>query len=149
MDAQRRPTIEETTVEKKSKSNWIWIIVLLGVIVLGGLWWKSGFDFTTSTTNTYQAVFLTNNQVYFGKLENKNSQFPVLTDVFYLQITQNLQPSGQQTQPGTDIKLIQLGGELHGPQNAMVLNRDQIIFYENLKSDSQVVTAILKFKEGK
>jgi len=32
----------------------------------------------------YQAVFLTNGQVYFGKVRNLNSQYALLEDVYYV-----------------------------------------------------------------
>ncbi len=36
----------------------------------------------------YQAVFLSNGQVYFGKLHNSGYQYK-LTDVYYLQVTED------------------------------------------------------------
>ena len=113
------------------------------VLVLGGLaWWMGWLPWGGAAT--YQAVFLTNNQVYFGKLAKQNSQYPVLTDIYYLRVTQPLQPS----QPNPNISLIKLGDELHGPADKMEINRDQILFVEDLKPDSQVVTAIRNFKAG-
>ena len=107
------------------------------VLVLVGLAWWLGW-LPWGGMATYQAVFLTNNQVYFGKLAKQNSQYPVLTDIYYLRVTQPLQPS----QPNPNISLIKLGDELHGPADKMEINRDQILFVEDLKSDSQVVRAI-------
>ena len=57
----------------------------------------------------YQAVFLDNGQIFFGKLENAGSDYPVLRDVFYVQT---------QTKPDTkEVKsiLIKRGSEWHGP----------------------------------
>ena len=113
------------------------------VLVVGGVaWWMGSLPWGSAAT--YQAVFLTNNQVYFGKLAKQNSQYPVLTDIYYLRVTQPLQPS----QPNPNISLIKLGDELHGPADKMEINRDQILFVEDLKPDSQVVTAIRNFKAG-
>ncbi len=96
----------------------------------------------------YQAVFLTNNQVYFGRLSNQSSKFANLRDVYYLQITQaqNLQTGAGATSP--NINLVKLGGELHGPTDKMEINRDHILFVETLKGDSRVVTAIAEYKKG-
>lgn len=88
----------------------------------------------------YQAVFLTNNQVYFGHLENAESRSPVLKDVYYLQANQQNPQSGNETQP--NLQLVKLGNEVHGPQDEMVLKADQILFWENLKDDGKVVKAI-------
>ena len=114
------------------------------VLVLVGLaWWMSWLPWGGS--DTYQAVFLSNNQVYFGKLHDKDDKYPVLTDIYYLRVTQPLQPS----QPNPNINLIKLGDELHGPADKMEINRDQILFIEDLKPDSQVVAAIKNYKAGK
>ena len=72
----------------------------------------------------------------------------MLREVFYLQVTQALQPKEQDAPPQQNINLVKLGGELHGPQDEMVLNRDHILFYEDLKSDSQVVKAIVQYNAG-
>jgi len=111
------------------------------VLVLVGLAWWLGW-LPWGGMATYQAVFLTNNQVYFGKLAKQNSQYPVLTDIYYLRVTQPLQPS----QPNPNISLIKLGDELHGPADKMEINRDQILFVEDLKPDSQVVRAIRDYR---
>jgi hypothetical protein len=97
-------------------------------------------------TNKYQAVFLNNNQVYFGKVGALNSKYVVITDVFYLQVNQSGQTSST-TSSNNNLVLQKLGKtELHGPEDKMVINRDQVTFWENIKDTSQVVTAINKYK---
>jgi hypothetical protein len=93
-------------------------------------------------------VFLSNNQVYFGKLANRSGQYATLTDIYYLQITQPLQPEPRGAQPVPNINLVKLGGELHGPTDKMDINRDHILFVEDLKADSQVVNAIGAYKQS-
>src|SRR5689334_1559208 len=64
----------------------------------------------------YQAVFLNNNQVYFGRINNSmGSQFVELKDIYYLQVQQQIQPATSKQAPATNISLVKLGGELHGP----------------------------------
>ena len=111
-----------------------------------GWWFLGGKNkpnlFTAVTSGDYQAVFLTNNQVYFGKLAEQDRANVTLTDIFYLQVTQPLQPS----QPNPNVTLVKLGNELHGPMDWMKINRDHILFIENLRPDSQVVKGIEKYK---
>jgi hypothetical protein len=83
----------------------------------------------------YQAVVLNGGQVYFGKLERANSQYPVLRDVFY--IVNQLNP---ETKQQANV-LVRRGKELHGPA-FMVLNRDSIFFIEPVKEDSQIAKFI-------
>jgi hypothetical protein len=98
----------------------------------------------------YSAVFLTNGQVYFGKLYSSSNSVD-LRDIYYLQVNQqqNLQSGTKATDATTqpDISLVKLGNELHGPNDRMLINKDQVLFTESLKSDSKVVTAINDYKK--
>lgn len=100
------------------------------------------------TGSTYQAVFLSNNQVYFGKLSGTFSRYPTLKEVYYLRVSQQLQAQDPNAPPQSQIQLVKLGSEIHGPTSDMKINRDQILFIENLKADSQVVKAILDQKKA-
>lgn len=82
--------------------------------------------------NTYQAVFLRNDQIYFGRLNNISSDYLLLKDVYYVKVGE-----------GGAGKLVKLGAsETHGPKDEMIINQDQIMFWENLKFDSPVVRGI-------
>lgn len=96
--------------------------------------------------SAYQAVFLNNNQVYFGKITDFNKSALNLEDIYYIQLDNNGQQSTQQAN-SNNITLVKLGCEIHGPQDKMVINRTQIIFWENLKDDGQVVKTIKADKE--
>ncbi len=95
----------------------------------------------------YQAIFLTNGQVYFGKLSGMNGGYLRLTDIYYLQSSDgegdSLQDSNSDS--SSDVQLVKLGEELHGPEDEMVINKDEMLFFENLKSDGKVSKAIEQF----
>lgn len=107
----------------------------------------------------YVAVFLTNNQVYFGKLGSLDGQYATLSDVYYLRVQPSLSDAGTvkvedaktagATAGKNDLTLIKLGDELHGPTDEIKLNRDHILLVEELKVDSKVVKAIEQFKAKK
>ncbi len=84
-----------------------------------------------------QAVFLNGGQVYFGKIQDLNSKYLRMTDIFYLRVNQVVQPDQQSTQQAqqNDISLVKLGCELHRPSNDMLINREHVIFWENLKEE--------------
>lgn len=82
--------------------------------------------------NTYQAVFLTNDQIYFGHLKNISSEFLMLDDVYYVKIGES----------GTG-QLVKLGAiEPHAPQDKMIINKSQVLFWENMRFDSTIVKTI-------
>jgi len=98
----------------------------------------------TVDASGYQAVFLTNGQVYFGKVTSSlTGQFVDVEDVYYLQVAQAAEtdPAAQQ---GTS--LVKLGSEMHGPEDDMQVNRDQILFVEQLRADSKIVEAIQSYQ---
>lgn len=99
-------------------------------------------------TDQYQAVFLNdqNGQVYFGNLEVVNSKFYRLTDIFYVRVEQ-VQPDTT-TDAAQNISLAKLGSELHGPEDEMFISKDKVLFWENLKDDGKVVTAIADYKKN-
>ena len=98
----------------------------------------------------YQAVFLSSGQVYFGKLTAVDSQYLKLSGVFYIQSQQDAASDEDQitTQESTGMQLIKLGEEVHGPEDTMVINRDQMLFFENLKSDGKVTQLIRQHSQG-
>ncbi len=95
-----------------------------------------------------QAVFLNGGQVYFGKIGTLNDRFMRVNDIYYLRVNQTVQPDGSAASGSNqDISLVKLGCELHGPQDSMVINQDQVIFWENLKDDGQVAKAVADYKK--
>jgi len=138
------------------KKSWILLLVVLIVVVIAGFIFFSyqgdegGTIVTVSDSGNYQAVFLANNQVYFGKLASMRGDFLTLTDIYYLQVSQRLQPlqDGQQAPAGQDISLVKLGGELHGPEDEMQINKQYVLLVEDLRTDSNLVAAIEQYKAG-
>ncbi len=96
----------------------------------------------------FQAVFLNGGQVYFGKIRSLNNKYTTLDNIYYLRVNQQVQPDQDENSAQADVSLEKLGCELHGPTDTMVINRDQVVFWENLKDDGQVVEAIKKFVQA-
>ncbi|CAN5419965.1 hypothetical protein BH09PAT4_BH09PAT4_02610 [soil metagenome] len=94
-------------------------------------------------TTKMQAVFLTNDQVYFGKITSINSKFVELSNIYYLQTS-----SSTSKTTSSNISLVKLGCELHKPQDKMVINQTQVSFWENLQSDGQVAKAVKAYVDA-
>jgi hypothetical protein len=123
----------------------ILVVALLLFIAFGGNG-RSESKFVDDSK--LQAVFLNGGQVYFGRIQALNSDYMRLTDIYYLRVNQQVQPEQQSQNTGNDnISLVKLGCELHGPQDEMIINRDQIVFWENLKNDGQVTQAVAEYIE--
>lgn len=149
------PAPRQVKDKKNSKSKSLVATLIVAIIVLlavvGWLGW-SKLQTTTPAIDSgkYQAVFFTNGQVYFGKLVSLNGDYVKLSDVFYLQSQGSGDTESENPQKGSDdsgnFKLIKLGQEVHGPEDAMIISREQILFYENLKSDGKVAQTIEQYK---
>ena len=124
------------------------VVVILSLSLLRG---NGIFGNSLVDGNKYQAVFLDNGQVYFGKLSKINSEYAELTDIYYLQVTQQQADGelqeGQNAAVDPQISLAKLGNELHKPEDRMFIDRDKILFWENIEDDGQVVQAIKNFSE--
>lgn len=100
--------------------------------------------------SSYWAVFLTNGQTYFGRLDpdDLNGNYVKLSEVYYLEKTAApATTTGKAVESATPgYNLIHLGNELHGPKDEMVINRQSVLFIEQLKTDSKVVTTIQSAK---
>lgn len=99
-------------------------------------------------TDRFQAVFLTGGQVYFGRIDSINKKHLQLSNIFYLRTSTQVQPNSADSTTTPPPELVPLGCELHRPQNQMQINREQVIFWENLQDESDANTvpgAIKKF----
>ena len=150
----------EAVVQKEQSSKMPWIVlgVVVVVLIVVGVLFRdkltgSGMKAASkpAVLSGYQAVFLTNGQVYFGKLSQAGDDYTTLKDIYYLQVVQpplqgQQQPGQAQAQAQPQISLVKLGSELHGPVDEMKITKSQVLFYENMKDDSQVVQAIKNYK---
>ena len=120
-------------------------VLLVAVGVIGTLFLTSFLKYDRYSKkdfidrSLYQAIFLRNDQIYFGRLKNISSDFLLLKDVYYVKIDDK-----------GEGKLVKLGKiEPHGPKDEMIINQDQVLFWENMRWDSLVVETIknLQLKE--
>ncbi len=144
-----------------SMMPWFVLLVVIVIIVGAGVMFRDRLFPSIETAalknakvSGYQAVFLTNGQVYFGKLSRSEEMYVTLKDIYYLQVTQpplqGSQQNGaqQQTAAQQQISLVKLGSELHGPVDSMQINREQILFFEDMKADGKVAQAITEYQKN-
>jgi len=143
---------EEKARVARTKSP-AWLQMFNGIMLVGVAILVAGISIAlarsqNSTVNSenkyvssgkYQAVFLNGGQIYFGSITNMNNNYVRLTNVYYL--TQSTTDTAN-----SNYSLVKLGcQQIHDPYDAMIINRAQISFWENLQDDGKVVTSIKKF----
>ncbi len=128
-------------------------IILVGIIGLAAWWVQLSNVNSSINRDQYQAVILTNGQVYFGKLTGLSSGYLRLTNVYYLQSkTTNvivnwtdLQQINKTGQSVNDFQLTKMGVlEIQGPTDEMIIDKDKMLFFENLNKDGLVSQSIIK-----
>jgi hypothetical protein len=120
------------------------VVAVVWFVALGG---SNKKEASYVDNGKLQAVFLNGGQVYFGKINDLNGKFLSMSGIYYLRVNQQVQPNQASSNSSNDISLVKLGCELHGPQDNMVINREQVIFWENLKTDGQVAKAVKTYQE--
>lgn len=164
VNEESKPVYREATQHRSTKERTplkriiIPVIAAIIVVAIGLAAWKLlGAGVTAATpgidSSKYQAVFFTNGQVYFGKLQSLNAHYMKMTDIYYLQ-TQEAQAEADEKNPqettseqNSNVQLIKLGNEVHGPEDEMIISREQVLFYENLKADGKVAQTIAQNKK--
>lgn len=154
--AQPRQTPPQEKASKKRPL--LPVLAIIVIVLLGFIGW---FTWSNAQNNAggvgidsgkYQAVFFTNGQVYFGKLKAANDSYMQLTDIYYLQnqATDGAESDDLQktSNDQNNVQLIKLGDEIHGPEDKMIISRDQVLFYENLKTDGKVAQSIEEHKKS-
>ncbi|MFH0819169.1 MAG: hypothetical protein V1898_04205 [Patescibacteria group bacterium] len=148
---KKNPEINQVkTTKKTSKSNVLFMImylVIVLIIILSGLkifiLHKQFANIINK--NTYQIVTLENGESYFGKLQNLGYKYYELSDVYYVKYNAKTDSTDNTntTAENYELQLISLGQqEFYKPQNVMIINRDKILHFENLQSDSEVIKYI-------
>jgi len=135
--------------EQKSRKGLPWVISIVLVVIIIAIvgwmvWSKSNNGATGIDSSRYQAVFMSNGQIYFGKLSAFNDNSFKITHIYYpqAQATDGTDTETTSTDQQSSIQLFRVTDGVHGPEDQMIIMKDQILYYENLQSNSKVTQLI-------
>ncbi|MGA7235813.1 MAG: hypothetical protein WBY44_09045 [Bryobacteraceae bacterium] len=138
-DGPTEPVPEpEAEVRPRRSSRLILAALIIALAILGNAWMVT-HPRAVSFNQTYQAVLLSNNNVYFGKLQGYGTDNPVLTEVYYVQTVVD-----PETKQQTNV-LTKRGKEWHSPDR-MYINPKQIMIVEPVGPNSRVAELIKELK---
>lgn len=129
-------------LQNSTKKLIISFFLVLLVLIVSLLFYRNFFV----RASPYVAIFLTNGQVYFGHLQHLDNTTITLNDVFYLQASNVLEKADSKKDTNLQISLVKLGKEFHEPRDIMMINRHQVLFWEELKGTGKVAEAIRAYK---
>jgi hypothetical protein len=116
----------------------ILFVLILIVVGMGGYVYSRHSIIVNK--NKRQVVYMSNGQVYFGNLDTSSGQYIELRDAYY--------PATEQTTTSGKSVTLKPISEDYSAENIIYLNRDQILFYENLADSSKINDAIQRFKSS-
>lgn len=144
------------------KVLWVILVTILVATICAVVWFVLQKDNKSIAgqeidPSKYQTVFFVNGQEYFGNLEIIDSNYVKLTNVFYVRSNSETETPVEGDEDGqvvegagtaSNSQLIKLGDEINGPEDAMIINRDQVLFFVNMKPNAQVSKLIDQYKAG-
>ncbi len=104
-------------------------------------------------STTWQAVFLTNDQVYFGHLSQYGINYWKLKDASYIKVTQVPVAQAPDAANGTPAKdqptkmenrttLMKVSQDVHQPEDTLYIPKEQILFWQDLQDGSSIVQTL-------
>lgn len=114
------------------------ILLSLSIITRAG---RADFLPPNVKSSRYQAVFLTNDRVYFGHVRAGENGYFELRDAYFIRET-----SASKTEKAKQV-VAAVGEEFLGPERHLTINSEQVILIENLRRDSNVAAAISRIRK--
>lgn len=126
------------------KKRWLIPLVVLVLVIAGIATWRMVHAPTAPRADRYQAVFLDNGQTFFGKLKNTEGAYLKLEKAYTTQ-KQDLPEDATDEQKqavSNNVSLVEVSKVVYGPENTMMIRAEQVLFWQDLKTDSKVSKAI-------
>lgn len=144
--AQYQQPVRPQVIPPKKRNIWpIVAAVVVALVVAGHIAWQfMGAGAARPSNDRYQAVFLDNGQVFFGKLKNTSGQYLRLEGAYYSK-KQDIPVDATEEQKAAvnnNVSLAKVGNEVYGPESTVQIRSEQVLFWQDLKSDSKVSKAI-------
>lgn len=110
------------------------VAVAAAAIVLAFFAWGP----LSGTSNAWTAVFLTDNEIFFGHLKTNTNDRVELTNVFYLQ-----RQTGSGTGTNANFAIAGLvGNQIQCPKDDLTINHSGVLYMETLQNSSYVVSLL-------
>lgn len=140
---QRIQNKSTQTARKRSRRLLAGMAGFVLVLITATIFWFFLYS-SMPRSDRYQAVFLDNGQVFFGKLKNVHGKYLRLEDAYYTK-KQDLPANAtaeQKAAVDANVSLVKVGDEVYGPENIIQIRAEQVLFWQNLTQDSKVSKAI-------
>ncbi|MBA7560118.1 hypothetical protein ES695_11890 [Candidatus Atribacteria bacterium 1244-E10-H5-B2] len=125
------------------------ILIFVSVLIFVSIsLWQDGAARNTiqllKYRDSYQVVFLTNGQAYFGNITEITNEYILLKDPYSIKVQQKQTDEEGQTKE-SEIKLLSIEDEFYKPKGYMLIEKSVINFIEELKDSSQIIDIIKNY----
>ncbi|EKD78636.1 MAG: hypothetical protein ACD_41C00306G0006 [uncultured bacterium] len=118
----------------------------MAVLLVAVQFWLYGIHYNrVFADNVVSAVTLTNGQTYFGRLEKFGPHTAVLFNAYYLQVGETDVTAAEQAD-GSNLQLKKLSDDFHQPNDYLILNREEILYWQHLSSQSPIIEAMAEYR---
>jgi len=137
-------------VKSYGKTIFVFVILIFVLVLIftGISLWQDGTVRNTiqllKYRGSYQAVFLTNGQAYFGNITEITNEYIILKDPYSIKVQQKQTDEEGQTKQ-SEIKLLSIEDEFYKPEGYMLIEKSAINFIEELKDSSQIIDIIKNY----
>lgn len=90
----------------------------------------------------YQAVILSNDKVYFGRLQEAGPEFFELRDAYFVRETVATEEAEGRRQ------VLPISREIHTPENRMLVRKAEVVIVEDLSPQSEILQEIRRQAGG-
>lgn len=127
------------------------IIFILAIFLIGAavyfLFFRTKSVATSPKTKDWYAVKLVDGEIFYGQVIDVKADPVVIDNVYYNYDQTKEKDSLKPAQETGNLRLVKRGQETHGPAGSMNIVRAQVLYLEELKSDSKVLKAILEYEK--
>lgn len=139
--------MKEKNKKSYGKASFVFTILIfvLLLIFFGIFSWQNGIIRNTvqllKYKDSYQAIFLTNGQAYFGNITEITNEYIILEEPYSIKLQQK-QTDGEGETAQSEVKLLSIEDEFYKPVGYMLIKKSQINFIEELQDSSQIIEII-------
>lgn len=119
-------------------------LIILALVVVIILFCKALAELRPQATPPMSAIFLTSDQVYFGRIVKETHTKLIVEHVYYLKASASaVNPDeSSKAEAVAKLSLVKLGDELHRPKDRMTINKANVLFWEEMESQGVIIDAI-------
>lgn len=162
MEKEQKPVVKKKTVAVKNQNGiekkivkriFLGVFVFMIIVMLDANYkFTSAFRNDIQTQSKWQAVFLTNEQVYFGHLTQYGLNYWRLDNAHYIKMVKvpvvptisdpKIKQEDQQPQFENRTSLVKIGDDIHQPENTLYIPKEQILFWQDLQNASSIAQTL-------